>query len=211
MGHPRWMALLPLGALLVRLLGRTLRITIVNHEIEQSVSRAGSTILAFWHGELFYFAYHYRDRAIPVMMSRSADGEIVARVTDSLGFLPVRGSSSRGGSGAFRRVLRYLQEGRHTGITPDGPRGPRCKVQPGVIDLARASGAPILPGSFAARPRVVFRSWDRFVVPLPFARVVVVYGEPLRVGPDDDLEEARLALEDRLNSIARQAEEALGR
>lgn len=211
MEHPWWMALLPAGAFLVRLFGRTLRRTIINYDIEQTVSHREATILAFWHGHLFYFAWHYRDRAIPVMMSRSADGEIVARITDSLGFLPVRGSSSRGGSEAFRAVLRYIQEGRHTGITPDGPRGPRHRVQRGVIDLARASGAPILPGSFAASPKVVFKSWDRFVLPLPFSRVAVVFGETMRVGPDDDLEAARLKLEERLESITLQAEEALRR
>lgn len=210
MEHPWWMTLLPAGAWLARLLGRTLRCTIINHHIEQTVSRQTSTILAFWHGQLFYFAYHYRDRAYPVMMSRSADGEIIARITGSLGFLPVRGSSSRGGTAAFREVLGYLKEGRHTGITPDGPRGPRHQVQPGVIDLARASGSPILPGGFAARRRVVFRSWDRFVLPLPFSRVAVVYGEPLRVGPGDDPEAAREALRERLNELTRQAEAALG-
>lgn len=210
MRRPWWMALLPVGAVLARVIGRTLRRTIVNHEIEQEVDRAGSTILAFWHGHIFYFAYHYRDRAIPVMMSRSADGEVIARITDAMGFQPVRGSTSKGGTAAFREVLGYLKEGRQTGITPDGPRGPRWKVQRGVIDLARASGSPILPGAFAARPRVVFKSWDRFVLPLPFSRVVVVYGETMRVMPEDDLEEARRKLEDRLNDITAQAEAALG-
>jgi lysophospholipid acyltransferase (LPLAT)-like uncharacterized protein len=204
------MALLPAGAYLTRLLGRTLRCTIINHDIEQTVSREGSTILAAWHGHLFYFAYHYRDQAIPVVVSRSTDGEIIARIMGSLGFLPVRGSSSKGGTAAFREVLGYIKEGRHMGITPDGPRGPRCKVQRGVIDLARSSGAPILPGSFAAWPRVVIGSWDRFVVPLPFSRMVVVFGETLRVGPDDDLEAACQTLEERLNDITRQAEAALG-
>ena len=118
----------------------------------------------------------------------------------------VRGSSSRGGIGAFRKVVRLLKEGWDTGITPDGPRGPRCRVQPGVIELARVSGAPILPVTFAARYRFVFNSWDRFVLPLPFSPVVVIFGKPLRVGPDDDVEAARLTLEERLNAITRQAE-----
>jgi lysophospholipid acyltransferase (LPLAT)-like uncharacterized protein len=202
------MSLLPAGAALSRLLGRTLRCTFINLETEEALRRAGSIILAFWHGRLLYFAYHYRDQAIPVMMSRSADGEIVARVTDSLGFRPVRGSSSRGGTVAFREVVQWLKEGRDTGITPDGPRGPRYQVQPGVIELARLSGAPIVPASFAARRRVVFNSWDRFVLPLPFSPVVVIYGEPLLVGPDDDGEAARLALEERLNAVTRRADAA---
>lgn len=211
MRHPWWMALLPVGANLARAIGRTCRCTIVNPEIEEKVDREGGCILAFWHGHIFYFGYHYRDRDIPVMMSRSVDGEIVARTTESLGFQPVRGSSSVGGTAAFREVLGYLKEGRHTGITPDGPRGPRWKVQRGVIDLARATGSPILPGAYAARPRVVFNSWDRFVLPLPFSRVVVVYGETIHVGPEDDLEEARLKLEERLKDITAQAEAAVGR
>ena len=107
---------------------------------------------------------------------------------------------------AYREVVRLLKEGRGTGFAPDGPRGPRCLVQPGIIELARASGRPILPASFAARRRVVFNSWDRFVLPLPFSSVVVIYGEPLEVRPDDDGEAARLALEEQLNAINRRAE-----
>jgi hypothetical protein len=205
------MALMPLAAQATRLLGRTLRVEFINKAVEEELSRRGSTILAFWHGQLFFFAYYYRDRAIPVMMSRSRDGEAVARVTRSLGFLPVRGSSSRGGSEAFRALVRYLRQGRPTGITPDGPRGPRGRVQPGVIHLAQVSGVPILPASFAASPRVVFRSWDRFVLPLPFSRVVVAYGEPLEVGPAVDEKECCLALEERLHSLSRQAEAACRR
>ncbi len=206
MEHPWWMALLPVGAGLTRLLGRTLRCAFINYETEQRLRRAGEPILAFWHSQLFFFVYYYRDQAIPVIMSRSADGEILARVANSLGFFPVRGSSSRGGMAAFREVVRLLKEGRGTGFAPDGPRGPRCLVQPGIIELARASGRPILPASFAARRRVVFNSWDRFVLPLPFSRVVVIYGEPLEVRPDDDGEAARLALEEQLIAITRRAE-----
>ena len=206
MKHPWWMALLPVGAGLTRLLGRTLRCAFINYETEQRLRRAGDPILACWHSQLFFFFYYYRDQALPVIMSHSADGEILARVANSLGFFPVRGSSSRGGMAAFREVVRLLKEGRGTGFAPDGPRGPRCRVQPGIIELARASGRPILPASFAARRRVVFNSWDRFVLPLPFSRVVGIYGEPLEVRPDDDGEAARLALEERLNDVSRQAE-----
>ena len=206
MEHPWWMSLLPAGAVLTRLLGRSLRYALINYETEQRLRRTGEPILAVWHSQLFFFVYYYRDQAIPVMMSHSADGEILARLANSLGFFPVRGSSSRGGMAAFREVVRLLKEGRGTGFAPDGPRGPRCLVQPGIIELARASGRPILPASFAARRRVVFNSWDRFVVPLPFSRAVVIYGEPLEVRPDDDGEAARLALEEQLIAINRRAE-----
>ncbi len=206
MEHPWWMSLLPAGAGLTRLLGRSLRYAFINYETEQRLRRTGEPILAIWHSQLFFFVYYYRDQAIPVMMSHSADGEILARLANSLGFFPVRGSSSRGGMAAFREVVRLLKEGRGTGFAPDGPRGPRCLVQPGIIELARASGRPILPASFAARRRVVFNSWDRFVVPLPFSRAVVIYGEPLEVRPDDDGEAARLALEEQLIAINRRAE-----
>ncbi len=206
MEHPWWMSLLPAGAVLTRLLGRSLRYAFINYETEQRLRRTGEPILAIWHSQLLFFVYYYRDQAIPVMMSRSADGEILARLANSLGFFPVRGSSSRGGMAAFREVVRLLKEGRGTGFAPDGPRGPRCLVQPGIIELARASGRPILPASFAARRRVVLNSWDRFVVPLPFSRAVVIYGEPLEVRPDDDGEAARLALEEQLIAINRRAE-----
>ncbi|MFQ5988132.1 MAG: lysophospholipid acyltransferase family protein, partial [Dehalococcoidia bacterium] len=170
MKHPWWMAFLPAGAVLIRLLGRTLRCAFINREIELELRREGSFILAGWHSRSLYFAYHYRDQTMSVMISGSTDGEIVAPVVNAMGVLPVRGSSSRGGTMAFRKVVRLLKEGWDTAITPDGPRGPRCRVQPGVIELACISGAPILPATFDARYRVVFNSWDRFVLPLPFSR-----------------------------------------
>ncbi|MDV2495359.1 MAG: lysophospholipid acyltransferase family protein [bacterium] len=211
MKRPWWIALLPAGAVLIRLLGRTLRRTFINREIELELRREGSFILTGWHSRSLYFCYHYRDQTMSVMISGSDDGDIVAPVVEAMGVLAVRGSSSRGGAGAFRQVVRLLKEGWDTAIMPDGPRGPRCRVQPGVIEMARISGAPILPVTFAARHRVVFNSWDRFVLPLPFSRVVVIFDEPMRVGPDDDIEAARLNLEERLNAITQQAEATWGR
>lgn len=206
MKNPWWMALMPLAAKVTRLLGRTLRCTYINHETEEALRRSRGIILAFWHGRLLYFGYHYRDQGIPMMLSRSTDGEAADRVSTALGFVSVRGSSSRGGATALREVIRFLKEGRDTGITPDGPRGPCYRVQPGIINLARISGVPIVPATFTARHRVVFKSWDHFILPLPFSRAVVIFGEPLEVGRDDDCEAARLTLEERLNAITRQAD-----
>ena len=211
MKHPWWLALMPVAALMIRLLGRTLRCTYINLDVKQTAGELKPAIVAVWHGRMFYFAYHYRDQAFPALMSLSTGGEIIARAGKSLRYHPIRGSSSRGGAAAFRELLRCLKAGRKVGITPDGPLGPPCRAQPGIIYLARAAGVPILPASFAARRQVEFNSWDRFIVPLPFSRVTVVFGEPMEVGPDDDVEAARLVLEERMNEINRLADAAVGR
>jgi len=118
-----------------------------------------------------------------------------------LGAEAVRGSSSRGGAAALRGLVRAADAGQDLAITPDGPRGPAERVQPGAVWLARLCGRPLLPVAFACRPCVRVRSWDRMILPLPFGRGVFEYGELLWVPRDADEkanEEARLELERRI-------------
>ncbi|UCF81791.1 MAG: DUF374 domain-containing protein [Acidobacteriota bacterium] len=111
-----------------------------------------SFILAFWHARLFIMRYAYRDRpeGITTLVSRHRDGELIGRTMECFGHRVLRGSSTRGGVTALREVVRALQGGTTVGFTPDGPRGPRHRAQPGVVQAARLSGAPILPASFSA-------------------------------------------------------------
>jgi lysophospholipid acyltransferase (LPLAT)-like uncharacterized protein len=123
----------------------------------------------------------YQRQRFTILVSRSRDGEFVSRILQRFGGHVTRGSSSRGGAAALLEIARQVRSGYHAAVTPDGPRGPRYKVQPGIIALAQQTGAAILPVTYSARWKKVLRSWDGFVVPLPFSRVVVIYGEPIYV------------------------------
>ncbi len=121
----------------------------------------------------------------------------------------VRGSSTRGGAAALRGAVRKLRDGWDVGITPDGPRGPRHEVQPGVIEIARLSGAAVVPVTFAAHPAWEMSSWDRFLVPRPFARGLFLYGEPMaipRQAGDGQREALRSRLGQALTDLTRRAE-----
>jgi hypothetical protein len=163
-------------------------------------------ILAFWHRHLLLMPYAYRGRRISVLVSQSGDGELIARTVARLGIDSSRGSSSRGGVAGMRTLLRKAAEGYDLAFTPDGPRGPAREVQPGVILAAAATGWPILPVAVAATRAKLLRSWDRFLVPLPFARVHFVYGEPLSVERRADPSEAAAELKRRLDAIESEAE-----
>jgi lysophospholipid acyltransferase (LPLAT)-like uncharacterized protein len=145
------------------------------------------------------FAYtHARFRG-RILVSRSKDGEIFARMGAALGFSPIRGSSRRGGSEAMRALLAEASSGYDVGITPDGPRGPRREFKMGAIYLASRSGLPIVPITVNYRRSLQFRSWDRLQLPWPFTRGVIHVGEPVLVPPDlseSDLEVWRLRLQD---------------
>ena len=123
--------------------------------------------------------YSYRGRRISVMVSQSRDGELIARAVGHLGIDTARGSSSRGGAQGMRELLRQAKKGSDIAFTPDGPRGPRGEVQPGVLMAAQSTGWPIIPVAYADTRYKQLRSWDGMRVPLPFAAVHFVYGEPL--------------------------------
>ena len=177
--------------------------------------RAGRPfIVAFWHGRLMMAPTAWReDTAMHVMISRHRDGEKVARAARHLGIATVRGSRTRGGAAALRASLRVLKEGGCLSITPDGPRGPRMRVQPGIITLARLAGAPIVPMTCAVSRRLLADSWDRFVIALPFSKGACLWGAPLYVAADADeaaRETARLTLEARLNEMTAAADRLVG-
>jgi len=163
-------------------------------------------ILAFWHRHLLLMPYAYKGRRISVLVSQSTDGELIARTVARLGIDSSRGSSSRGGIAGMRSLLRKAAEGWDIAFTPDGPRGPLREVQAGVILAAAATGLPILPVAVAATRAKLLRSWDRFVVPLPFSTVHFVYGEPLAVERRGDTVEAAAELKRRLEMAEAEAE-----
>jgi hypothetical protein len=208
--------LVPLGRGVIRLLGATLRLTEANREaVERLWASRSPVIYTAWHGRMFLFPYFYgRQRSVYVLASRSRDGELVSRFAGGFGFDVVRGSTSRGASTALRALARLLRdEHAEVGVVPDGPRGPRYVAQPGPILLAKLGRAPIVPLGLGASPATVLASWDEFLVPHPFARVAVVFGEPLVVPPDADregLEAARVRLEAALRRVTGEADRLVG-
>lgn len=148
------------------------------------------------------------------MVSASRDGEYIAQLARLLGHVPVRGSSNRGGVKALREMINLLQQGRNSAIVADGSQGPARRVQPGCILMASKSGKPIFPMAWAADRCLIFNSWDRTVVPLPFATIALHHGTAFYVPPtltSAQVEEYRLELEQRLNRLYDAAWRAVGR
>jgi lysophospholipid acyltransferase (LPLAT)-like uncharacterized protein len=196
-----------LAASFIRCLRATVRIRFHGDERVREWERTGTHfILAFWHRHLLLMPYAYRGRRISVLVSQSKDGELIARTVARLGIDSSRGSSSRGGIAGMRSLLRKAAEGWDIAFTPDGPRGPLREVQPGVILAAAATGLAVQPVAIAASRAKLLRSWDRFLVPLPFSRVHIVYGEPLVVERRGDLEQAAAELKRRLDGAEAAAE-----
>lgn len=204
-----------LAALIVRLWMRTLRYRIVlprtpvhpNHR-----ETRGHFLYAFWHEHLLFpTAIRFRGR-FHVLISRHADGELIAQVCQHLGYATVRGSTTRGGAQALRELVDKGR-GSHLMVTPDGPRGPRRQVQPGIVFAASRTGLPIVPVGVAYRRCWRARSWDRFAVPYPGTVAVAVVGEPIPVPPDADrriLEQFRLRVEAAMLEATRRAEALAG-
>jgi lysophospholipid acyltransferase (LPLAT)-like uncharacterized protein len=168
---------------------------------------------ALWHRNILVGAGVYRDSGVHIAVSRSRDGDHITAVMACLGFgRAPRGSSSRGGVTALKGMLQEIEQGGAVVIFSDGPRGPAQIAKPGAIAVARLSGTPLIPVGIAARPCLRFGSWDRTILPLPFARVACHYGEALEVARDADpeqLEAARRELQLRLNRVNEEAEAEL--
>lgn len=173
------------GPAVLKSLGCTWRVS--RHGLDPHVARAnGETderfIISLWHSTLLPLAYIHRDEQATVLVSRHGDGELIVRALLGLGYRVARGSSTRGGAAAMRELVRVAREGTgDLALTPDGPKGPARRAQPGVAYLSAMTGFPVLPLALVSRSVWRFRSWDRFQVPKPFTRIAVVAGEPIRV------------------------------
>ncbi len=208
-------ALCWLGSLYIRLVMKTGRWEVVNGHIPAAYWDAGKPfILAFWHGRILMMPYSWR-RGVPINMliSQHRDGQLIARTVSHFDIDTIAGSSSKGGSGALRAMLKALKAGQCVGITPDGPRGPRMRASAGIVNIAKMAGVPIIPATFSAKRSRVLGSWDRFMVALPFSRGVFVWGRPLEVPRDTSeagLEALREEVEGRLNAITAAADQRMG-
>jgi lysophospholipid acyltransferase (LPLAT)-like uncharacterized protein len=208
--HSVLLSLIPTPATwLVKAICATLRVQVVRGDLEQSVrARRRNVIYAFWHGHLLYLMYRYRDSGVYILVSQSRDGEVLSQMLARFGLPTIRGSSSRGGWRSLLGLARLTRDGASAAIAPDGPRGPRQRAQSGIIALARLTAVPIIPVAVAARWKLEFQSWDRFLLPLPGSRLVVAYGEPVVVPSDADaalMEHKRQELEGKLLKLTEEA------
>jgi hypothetical protein len=168
----------------------------------------GWFIYAFWHENLLLPAYLYGRPDIYVLVSQHADGQLIAEVCGHLGFRLIRGSTTRGGVEAVRRMLRCGRQA-HLAITPDGPRGPRRRVQPGVVYVAAKTGLPIVAAGFGYERAWRMNSWDRFALPRPWCRAACVLAAPIAVPADagrEQLEHYRRQVEAALLAVTDLAE-----
>jgi lysophospholipid acyltransferase (LPLAT)-like uncharacterized protein len=201
------------GVLLVRLLGRTWRIA-ASHNAEIAKLRAAGQPIVFslWHGDLLPLLYHHRGEGVTVLISEHTDGEIIARIAESLGYRTVRGSTSRGAARALLELAREVEDGHDLAITPDGPRGPAKTIAPGVAVVANRADAPIIGVAAFAPSAWRLKSWDRFLIPRPFARVSIAYSDAARIDAshsrDAALQADRVAV--MMQEAERRAREAFG-
>jgi hypothetical protein len=172
--------LLPwLYRLLIGLLMATCKVRFSRRQsLEKLAADGTSWIFGSWHENTAVSVYTERDTGCAMMASDSKDGAIIARGIELCGNIPVRGSSSKGGSKAAKSMVRLLRKGHPAAITPDGPRGPRHELQTGILMISAMSGCPIVPYHFVANRQWVFTSWDRHRLPKPFSTVWVSLGTP---------------------------------
>jgi lysophospholipid acyltransferase (LPLAT)-like uncharacterized protein len=200
-----------LAGILIALLRGTLRVDRLHYERYTDLRARGTPVLfSLWHGRMFLPIQAHRHRGVVTMASRSKDGEIIALWLERNGYVVVRGSTTRGGSDALRQMVRQVRSGRDAALTVDGPQGPPRIAQAGVVQLARLTGGWIVPVSASSsRPRFL-RSWDRYQIPGPFSRSLVVYGEAFPIPPEMTDEAARAKISDAINAVMREADAVLG-
>ena len=183
---------------LARAWSQTWRVTRTGTELEATVLAGGPALYAFWHGQQLPLLPLHADRGIVGLASRSRDGSLLVGVLDALGYRAVRGSSSRGGAMGLRACIRAVRDGQSVGLAVDGPRGPRHVAAPGIGALAVSTGRPVVCMAAVCWPALRLRTWDGFVLPLPFARVMV---HATVVPPSGSPDQVRSAVEQALQAV----------
>ena len=193
-----------LGYWVIRLIGPTLRISASYEDGAQQTLGQRPVVASFWHSCMIPATYIFRDLGIRVMSSNSYDGEYMGRIIHKFGFVAVKGSSSRNAVRALLGLRRALEEGWTVAFTLDGPRGPRHKVKPGPVALARSSQVPLTMFHAAVDRAWVLNSWDRMMIPVPFSRVLVRFGKLIPVprdASDEDIERYTAELQAALDRV----------
>ncbi len=193
-------------SLFLRALGATWRYRVLGHDLYLEANNKKVFLGTAWHRNVLIAAHYFRDRGYLAMVSLSRDGDLVTSAIPYLGYRsPVRGSSSRGGAKALRAQIEMTRMGVSSGLFCDGPRGPARKMKAGVLQLASTTQVALTPFAFSTRSCIRFQSWDRAILPLPFAKVVVAFGNPIVIPANlskDELERKRIEVEKILNELS---------
>ncbi len=198
-------------AYLLRLFWLTFKLNRSIHPDTQTYLQGDKpAIFCFWHGRMILLPFFMpKNREMHVLVSQHRDGELLAQMVASFGVKSVRGSTSKGALEATQELADSLQAGHNIGIAPDGPRGPIFEVQRGALHLARQSGCALIPVSFSASKYKQLRSWDKFIIPLPFSAVRLEIGAPMLIDAKaklSELKQAKTHLQDQLNAVMQQGD-----
>jgi len=198
-----------LGPILFRGFYSTLKFDIQGQD-HQALWEAGEPVVFItWHGRLLPLLYLYRGHGLVMLVSQHRDGEYLTRLGQRLGYDAVRGSSTHGGYPALRELVRKVRKGSSLAITPDGPQGPRERLKPGALQVARITGASVIPVLAGADRAWWVEGWDRFLIPKPFSHVRVAIGEPQTIPRDcsvGQLEAQAVAIESQLGNLKSQVD-----
>ena len=204
----------PMLAASIRLLHQTCDLTVIGEEHErEALSHGRSMLRTCWHFTYPTVVYHFRHRNGMLMVSRSRDGEWIARILKYLGYETARGSPGKGGGVALRQMVAHIRSGKPVGLIADGSQGPALEAQKGILILARHANAPLVPLSLACDSCWRLKTWDRTLIPKPFSRIVMAFGSPIWIPKEsssEDLETYRLELQTKLLELTRECEAALG-
>ena len=196
-----------LAKLLIELIVFSSRVTVSGCEnISALRNKNLPLIYIFWHRHILFVIHQFKNTGARPLISLSSDGELVAAVAEEFGMKPIRGSSSKGGARAFLNMVRSVQkENAQVLITADGPKGPARLIKDGTVQLALKTRAYVIPISWSgSRVKILEKSWDRFLIPLPFGRIHFAYGQPLQItgtGDAIDLQQNADMLADKLNLL----------
>ncbi len=203
-----------LGYWIIRIVCSSLRWENTDWTNLELIHKAGKRfILSFWHGQLFMGTYAFRNRGIVVMASQNRDGDYIARVLERFGYSTARGSGTRGSRAAIIEILRQMKQNRDVAFALDGPLGPRYVAKSGAAYVAHKTGNAVLPFSISVEKKWVLGSWDRFVLPKPFSRALLVLGSPIYVdtdATDEAIEKAVAIIQNSLDEIQQRTDRHWG-
>jgi lipopolysaccharide heptosyltransferase II len=182
-----------------RLIDKTLR----KRSLNDTFHYTKPSMYAFWHGNEFSMLMSNKKRNIVIMVSLSKDGEMLSQILQNFGYLTVRGSSTKGGKRGLIEIIRYSLKGYSPAFAADGPKGPYHKLKSGIIYAAQKTGIPVIPINCSPKNKITLKkTWDKTIIPFPFSKTIQIYGEPIYINKDDDIEEKRVFVEQKLNKLS---------
>ncbi len=199
----------PLAYLILKLINITITYQVENEVELKKVADNNAVIIALWHDQLWYPSYYLKDRGYVALADISRLGDCIAYALEKSGFKMVRGSTSKGGSASLRKLLRNLKNKATLTITPDGPKGPRHKIKPGIIYLAGKTDSLIVPLGVAFKNKWQLGTWDKFQIPYPFTKATLVFGTPFKIDGSAKLAEKEELIEQKMKQVTKRANQLL--